>query len=141
MGVMDYSEIRPGSKISGIFTIENSGEPLSNLDWEIIEYPDWGSWEFSQSEGENLKPQSGPVTIEVSVIVPEEQNHNFSGEIKVVNTEDDSDFDILPVSLSTRAHQNQWMPLFHQLLEVLMARFPLATQLFLVYPLLGYTTL
>ena len=67
------------------FTIENVGAPGSNIDWEIIVWPDWGEWSFDPSSGTDLTPEGGPQTINVSVIVPDKNNKHFSGYVKVVD--------------------------------------------------------
>jgi len=37
--------------LSGNFYIKNIGAPNSNLDWELVEYPNWGEWTFNPIEG------------------------------------------------------------------------------------------
>jgi C1A family cysteine protease len=100
-GNLNWTKINPRDTITGTLTVENIGEPLSSLDWEISNYPDWGRWEFNPSNGENLKPETEPVTITVSITVPNEKNQNFNGEIKISNKENPDDFSILKVTLST----------------------------------------
>jgi hypothetical protein len=87
----------------GSFTVENIGEdPMgwteSYLDWEITSWPDWGSnWEFEPESGSNL-PSGDSITVDVYVDVPS-QSGTFTGEIKVWNVEDHSDFGLVPVQL------------------------------------------
>jgi C1A family cysteine protease len=100
-GDLAWTDVKTGSTVKGSFTVENIGEPLSSLDWEIVEYPDWGTWTFTPSSGENLKTVTGPYTVEVSLIAPEIKDQDFNGEIKIVNKEDSSDYSIIKVSLST----------------------------------------
>lgn len=100
-GDLSWTKINPKEKITGTFIVENIGEPLSSLDWEISNYPEWGNWEFNPSDGMNLKPEAGPFIITVSVTTPNEKNQNFEGEIKVTNKENPDDFSIITVSLST----------------------------------------
>ena len=45
-GYIDLSDAKPNSTVSGTITVENIGEPLSELNWEISDYPDWGIWTF-----------------------------------------------------------------------------------------------
>jgi len=100
-GSLSWMKINPKETITGTFTVENIGEPLSCLDWEISKYPDWGNWEFIPSNGENLKPEGKTFTVEVSVTAPNQKNQDFDGEIKIVNKENPEDFSIIQVSLTT----------------------------------------
>jgi len=100
-GSLSWTTVRPGSTISGEFIVSNVGDPGSLLDWEISESPDWGTWTFNPSSGTDLKPEDGLVTIQVSVVAPDEKNQHYSGNIKVVNSEDSSDYGIIQVSLTT----------------------------------------
>ena len=100
-GDLSWTDAKPGKKTTGTFTIENIGEPLSCLNWEISEYPDWGTWEFSPLEGIAVKPEGDPFTVEVSVTAPNEQNQNFDGEIKIINKDNPDDYSIIAASLST----------------------------------------
>ena len=43
----------------------------------------------------------GAITLAVEVVAPDQQNMEFTGEVKVVNTEDNNDYDTIPVSLKT----------------------------------------
>ncbi|HEC88021.1 MAG TPA: hypothetical protein ENI52_01750, partial [Thermoplasmata archaeon] len=99
-GSLSWSEIRPGSTVKGEFFVENDGENLSLLNWEISSYPEWGEWSFTPSNGEWLK-KGDKITVEVTVIVPDKKNGNFTGTVKVVNKQNEDDFEIIPVSLTT----------------------------------------
>jgi hypothetical protein len=100
-GMLSWTNVRPGSQVTGSITVENKGEPFSNLDWEISEYPDWGNWIFTPSHGNNVKPHHGPITIDVIVEAPELQKQDFKGEIKIVNKKNTNDSNILTISLTT----------------------------------------
>jgi hypothetical protein len=100
-GSLTWVDVKPLAKITGSFTVENVGIAFSNLSWKITENPDWGTWTFTPSEGDNLTPEDGPITINVTVIAPLKRNSEFTGQIKVVNSENSSDFDTIPVSLAT----------------------------------------
>jgi len=43
----------------------------------------------------------GTLTVAVEVVAPNEQSKDFTGDVKVVNSEDSSDYDIIPGSLKT----------------------------------------
>jgi C1A family cysteine protease len=94
-------DVKPGSKIEGDFIIKNIGESLSGLSWEIEEYPDWGIWSFSPESGDYLKPESDGLSIGFAVITPLEKNQNFSGQIKVINKENNNDYGYVEVSMTT----------------------------------------
>ncbi len=100
-GSLTWSDVKPKSTITGSFTIENVGAAFTNLSWEITEWPDWGTWTLTPSEGDHLTPEDGPVTINVSVVAPLKRNTEFSGQIRIVNSENSSDFDTIPVTLAT----------------------------------------
>ena len=101
-GTLSWSSIQPGQTVTGFFQVQNIGENSSLLNWEInTSSISWGTWSFSPEQGSDLTPEDGPVTIQVSVIAPNEKNMEFTGYIKVENTEDPQDFDIVSVSLQT----------------------------------------
>jgi hypothetical protein len=49
----------------------------------------------------DLTPEAGPITVQVSVVAPNEKNQQYSGEVKIVNKKNSSDFYIIKVSLAT----------------------------------------
>jgi len=101
-GSLSWTGVKPGATVSGSFTVENIGDPNSLLDWEIESHPNWGtSWTFDPENGEDLTPEDDPVTVNVEVVAPNQQNSNFAGELKIVNSDNSSDFCIIPVYLST----------------------------------------
>jgi len=100
-GTINWVDVKPAQKIYNNFTIKNVGEPSSSLNWEIQDYPDWGNWNFNPQNGEYLKPESGEFNIEVSVLTPIGKNQNYSGQIKIVNKENNNDYGIIDISLTT----------------------------------------
>lgn len=129
-GAISWTEVKPGSTVTGSFTVENVGEALSNLDWEVSEYPSWSNWTFTPSSRDNLKP-GNVVTVEVSVLAPDEQNETFSGEIKIVNKENSSDYCIIPVSLVTPENKQSINSPILQFLEKIIQRFPILEMILL----------
>jgi len=100
-GSLSWADIYPGETITGIFEVENIGEPCSELNWEIESYPDWGtSWTFYPDSFEGLTPESGPITVDVEIVAPDDPNVEFQGEIRVVNVDDPSDYDIVDIYLA-----------------------------------------
>jgi len=113
VGSLTWVNVHPGGTVTGSFTVENIGQVASNLSWEITEWPDWGTWTFIPSHGENLTPEQGPITINVSVVAPNKKNTHYTGQITIVNTENSSDFETISVSLAT-----PYIP-HHTILDVL----------------------
>ncbi len=103
-GSLSWTGVPPGGTVTGYFTVENIGDPSSLLDWEIEDYPNWGTWTFTPSSGDDLLPNN-PVTVEVTVIAPYEPNSDFTGEVKIINKENSSDFCTIDVSLATPVNQ------------------------------------
>lgn len=127
-GKLNWTDVEPGFTVEGKITVENIGDPKSLLDWEITKWPDWGNWTFTPSSGEDLMPEDGKITVEVSVVAPKEKEKNFTGHIKIINKENSSDYCIIPVSLVTPKRSQS--TLFIYILEKLMGSFPLLEQLF-----------
>ena len=127
-GELHWTDVEPGGTVESSFTVENIGEPLSLLDWEIESYPDWGSgssWTFTPMSGDNLTPEDGLQTVQAEVVAPDEPETEFEGEIKIVNTEDPSDYCIIPVSLITPVSKNTVNSQLLQFLQRFIERFPL----------------
>ncbi|HEC75939.1 MAG TPA: VCBS repeat-containing protein [Thermoplasmatales archaeon] len=99
-GSLKWKNVAPGYTVNGSFEVFNVGENHSLLNWEIESYPEWGEWSFTPTNGENLK-KGDKITVEVTVVVPNKKNGNFTGSIKVVNKQNEDDFEIIPVSLTT----------------------------------------
>jgi hypothetical protein len=104
IGSLSWTNVQPGSTVTGSFTVKNIGEQGSNLDWQVTEWPDWGTWTFSPSNGNNL-PKDGTTIVQVTVVAPDQGDQQFSGELKVVNADDSNDYEIIPVSLATPVNQ------------------------------------
>ena len=118
-----------GTTVTGDFRVANGGSPGSMLDWEVTENPSWGSWTLTPSSGDDLTPEAGTVTVQVSCIAPSEGNQEFTGEIKVANKEDPNDFCTIQVRLVTPKNKEAINLLFTQFLEQTRARFPLLSRL------------
>jgi hypothetical protein len=125
-GRLTWTRVKPGQIVTGSFTVQNIGDAGSSLNWTInASLLTWGSWTFMPQSGENLTPEGGSITVQVSVVAPEENHGNFQGYLRVENLEDSSDFDTIPVSLTTQLALGQglhdWTPF--QLLHWLLTRF------------------
>jgi hypothetical protein len=124
-GQLSWADVKPGTTVTGSFTLSNVGEAASKLAWRVSEYPDWGTWSFTPASGDSLTPEQGILTVQVSVVAPAERNQQFSGTIKVINIQNSSDFCLIPISLATPVSTEVSHPLLHLILEKLLQRFPL----------------
>ncbi|MEE9440636.1 MAG: hypothetical protein V3V27_01765, partial [Candidatus Thermoplasmatota archaeon] len=121
-GSLSWTEVTPEETVTGTFTVENIGDPLSLLDWEIESYPDWGTFTFDPDGGLDLTPEAGAVTVTVDVVAPEDPETEFEGEIVLVNSEDPDDICVIDVVLATPVSQQS---LIFQFFEMLAQRFPI----------------
>ena len=88
------------NSFDGTFTIKNIGDPGSKLTWEIDSYPNWGSgWYFNSTHGSDLEYMKN-----ISVLIHFQIGYQFprelKGNIKIINKEDSTDYDIIPVVLT-----------------------------------------
>ncbi len=125
-GALYWPDINPGATVEGSFTLENVGAPGSSIDWEVIIWPEWGEWTFDPSSGEGLTPEEGPLTIDVSVNVPDKKDKHFNGYVKVVDVDNSINSCLVHVSLTTP--RNRWVN--HPLLFNIFEHFPNAFPLF-----------
>ena len=127
-GDLIWSSVPPGSTVTSDIYVENVGEPdpygQNKLSWKVTEWPEWGTWSFSPSSGTGLKPEEGPVDVRVTVVAPMLSEKIFSGVIKIVNTENPSDYVEIPVKLTTPR------TIMHPILNKILQRFPFLWQLF-----------
>ena len=133
-GTLSWTDVSPGGTVTGNFTVENIGDPTSLLDWKIESKPDWGIWTFIPEDGDDLTPEYGPFTVEVSVVAPDEQNQQFSGQVTIVNKEDSTDNCTISVSLATPSNQPSNNHLLLQFIQKLIQRFPILEQILLSLP-------
>jgi len=139
-GNLNWIDVKPRTTITSNFTVGNVGDALSNLDWEIAEWPSWGKWTFTPSQGNNLKPVSGPFTVDVFVKVPDDRDQNFSGVIKIINKENDSDYELIQVSLATPANKNLINSQILQFLEEIL-KLPLFERIIKLLFIINYSSL
>jgi hypothetical protein len=92
---LNWVNVTKGETIKGEITVMNNGIKGTLLDWEIESWPEWGEWTFIPSSGDDLIDST---IIDVTVVAPNEEGE-FTGEVKIINKENSSDFAILPVSL------------------------------------------
>lgn len=100
-GSITVNRAKPGSTIQTQINIENNGESFSNLNWKIDSFPSWGEWEFSKTNGDDIYPESGVISLNLNVSLPDEKGQSFDGEIVIVNQHDERDTERIPVTIST----------------------------------------
>jgi len=99
LGHLNWNQVTPGSMVRGNFTVCNSGDSGSQLDWSIESSPEWGEWMFNPSSGDGLTPEDGCVTVEATMICPDIKESMFSGEVVIINENDEEDVDSIEVTL------------------------------------------
>jgi hypothetical protein len=107
---LSWPAVKPGGTKTGTIDISNIGDPFSELDWEITEWPVWGTWTFNPDSGVDLTPEASPETVQVTVIAPKGEgtarplpprDQTYTGQIKITNLDDPTDFCIIDVTLTT----------------------------------------
>ena len=131
-GTLNWYEVTTGDTVRGNISIKNIGDEYSYLDWGIKDHPDWGTWSFTPSGGEDLTIHDNPIMVKVEVIVPTKTDHEYNGEIKIENMENSDDFDIITVKLTTPRNRQLYGSNFMQFLERLFKiwQFPLLKTIF-----------
>ena len=128
-GSISWIKIKPGATVTGSFSVQNIGDPTSELDWTIIEWPAWGNWTFTPLSDTDLTPEDGSITVDISVVVPSEKNKEFNGTIRIANAENPDDFDEISVSLKTPTQYQLIQSYLLDLLYSLIQRFPALSHL------------
>ena len=101
-GSLYWTDVKPGDTVNGSFKVQNIGGEGSLLNWQINKSSiDWGTWTFNPESGINLTPEDGMITVQVSAVIPDKENSEFEGYIRIENKNDSEDFDIVPVYLNT----------------------------------------
>jgi hypothetical protein len=108
---------------TGTFEVGNVGQPGSLLNWQVTNWPTWGTWSFSPSNGTGLADGSW-VTVTATCVPPNQPNQKFTGNITITNTDDATDFCMIPVTLKTVRSKVINAPIL-QLLEKLILQLPM----------------
>ena len=90
----------------------------------MAEWPSWGTWSFDPAEGKELAPEDGPVAVRVTVTAPDEKREDFSGQVTVVDENNESNYCTIQVALATPFERKTESPLLQFIREVIQ-RFPL----------------
>ena len=125
-GSLSWKDIPPGSTVSDTFKISNCGDNGSLLNWEVGSHPKWDDAEIYINPWRGYDLQEGDsITITINVTAPTKKNGEYNGTIKMINSDDPTNFCEIPVSLTTprtRASSYHWY-------EWLFERFPLLERL------------
>jgi hypothetical protein len=113
-GELVWEDVNAGSTVNGEFVVSNVGGGL--LNWEVDTYPTWGTWTFTPDSGSIAGGDS--VTVNVTVVAPPEKKQEFSGTVKVINSDNATDFCEIDVFLTTPRARS------YNILQNLMERFP-----------------
>ena len=105
-GDLIWNNVKPGETVRGSFKVENCGGSDTLLNWNIIVPTNWGTWQFTPDSGTDLKPQDGPVTVNVEVIAPSEAQTDFTEKIRIENSDNVQDFCNVDVVLKTTKNKS-----------------------------------
>lgn len=129
-GTLTWARIRPGSTVSGSFTIANNGASGSYLDWMITSYPDWGTWTFEPESGTSLTPEQGPINVQVTVQVPNEKKSYYNYHVTITNLHNEANYHNIPVSLSMPLSKENRI---NYLWDLIHFFFPFLNHLYTIY--------
>lgn len=108
-GFLNWTNVTPAQdNLTGYFTVENNGTPYSTLDWKIIHWPGWGTWQFSLMNGTGLKPEDGRTMVEVNVEAPHSNvPDEYLGKILIVNEDDENDTEEISARMVTAKQKKE----------------------------------
>lgn len=127
-GSLGWTNVKPGSTVTGEFIVENIGDPDSKLAWEIDSYPEWGIWTFIPNSGVDLLPGDSQ-TVDIELIAPNEQYQQYNGTITVINKENSSDFHTFEFTLTTSRNKILADFFILNLLKKIISQFPVLQQI------------
>jgi hypothetical protein len=129
VGDLSWTDVPAGGAVTGTFDVCNNGQPGSLLNWELAVTPSWGVWELVPESGTGLA-EGDCVTITVTVTAPTDQNTEFFGEIKMINSDDPSDFCEVDIYLKTPKAKALQSTFVLQLFERFPNMFPILRHIF-----------
>ena len=117
---LSWQDVEPGELVTSSIFIVNCGGSCSELDWNVTEWPSWGTnWTFEPKEGEDLTPQDPGYLIGFTFNAPLFPGWQFTGSITICNKEDPFDCCGYSLFLETPLNQqaSQSQSIFSQLLK------------------------
>ena len=101
-GSLSWEEVTPGSTVNGSFEISNCGDNGTLLNWQFESAPNWPGaiFEIEPDSGQGLQ-EGESVTINVEITAPNNKTEDFTGTIKMINSDDPTDFCEVDVYLNT----------------------------------------
>jgi hypothetical protein len=116
-GSLIWTSIKPGATVEGSFQVQNIGYTGSLLNWTVnTSSVTWGTWTCNPKSGDHLTPEDGLLTVQVSVVAPDEENAIFDAYLRVENKNNSTDYELIPVMLKTPARIIPWWLLLYQFL-------------------------
>jgi hypothetical protein len=123
--MMQWTNVKPGSVVTGNFYVWNCGDDGSILTWSVDSYPLWmPDVAFTHPGGILVGGGSGQV-VDFTFTAPSQPTESYSGVIKVINIEDPTDNCEMATSLQTPRNKDMFFYFF----EYLINQFPLLQQL------------
>ena len=71
-------------------------------------------------------PEDGGTTVDMTVTVPQEKEQTFTGDIKIENTNDPTDYEFIKITLTTQRTRNTHL----NIIERLLSHFPIFEQFY-----------
>ena len=101
-GNLLWEKVKTGSTVNATFKVCNCGDEGSFLNWQFASAPSWPGAIFEIEPDSGVMLAKGDcVIVTVNVTAPAEKNKAFSGKIKMINSDNSSDFCEVDVSLTT----------------------------------------
>lgn len=126
---LKWVNVTPGSTLQGNFSVENTGDNGSMLNWFISLEPTWSNFSFEPNQGENLSAGQKQ-EVKVSFVAPNGKNQEYSGRFKIQNSGYNGDYCYINVSVITP--KSKPIKLDQSLFKWLFEQFPKA------FPVLRY---
>ncbi|MCJ7572214.1 MAG: immune inhibitor A [Candidatus Thermoplasmatota archaeon] len=131
-GTLSWNDVKQGTAVNDTFTVRNNGGQGTKLNWEVDSYPDWGTWTFIPSDGSDLTPEAGEITVQVTMLAPKaksmplayylDKTIKFTGNVTIINKDNPIDKEVIPVSITVSKSKAFT---FLNIYEYLIYRFPI----------------
>jgi hypothetical protein len=101
-GSLSWEDVPAGSTVNGSFEISNCGDNGTLLNWQFESAPNWPGaiFEIEPDSGQGLQ-EGEYITINVEITAPNNKTEEFSGTIKMINSDDPIDFCEVDLYLKT----------------------------------------